>query len=109
MIVVFWLEKGYADFLEPRFESFSADQLSEALKLAESLRVRRRTGEIISHVCVQSEMPESVGQAGVSDPSTDYAWSKRRIDPSIPLGRPKPGEHAAGSVGSGPSDDLHLW
>ncbi|TFY98425.1 hypothetical protein EZ216_16615 [Ramlibacter humi] len=69
-------------------EVFPPDQLGEALKFAESLRAQRRAGEPISHVAIQSELQESVGQAGVSDPSRDYAHYKRRIDPSIPLGRP---------------------
>jgi hypothetical protein len=93
MIVVFWLEVGYGNFAEAKFETFDASELSKALKFAEDMRKMRRTEpqRKISHVCMQSEMPESVGQAGVSDPDKDYSWSKRRIDPSIPLGRPKAG------------------
>jgi hypothetical protein len=86
MIVVFWLRED-----GPQAASFKANELTIALKFAESLRALRREGQAISHVCIQSEMPESVGQAGVSDPSKDYSWSKRRVDPSIPLGRPRPG------------------
>lgn len=84
MIIVYWLREESG----PQAASFGADELSVALKFAESLRAMRRDGKAISHICIQSEMPESVGQAGVSDPAKDYAWSKRRIDPSIPLGRP---------------------
>lgn len=83
MIVVFWLEDAL-----PRAHSFPADALSPALQFAEGLRARRRAGEPISHVAIQSELPQSVGAAGVSDPAADYAHYKRRIDPSIPLGRP---------------------
>jgi len=83
MIVVFWLEDA-----QPRARSFPADALSPALKFAEDLRGRRRSGESISHVAIQSELPQSVGPAGVSDPAADYAHYKRRIDPAIPLGRP---------------------
>lgn len=87
MIVVFWLESRDSTG-EPRARSFPSDALSDALKFAEDLRGRRRAGEAISHVAIQSELPESVGHAGVSDPSPDYAHYKRRIDPAIPLGRP---------------------
>jgi hypothetical protein len=55
---------------------------------AEALRQRRRVGERVSHVSLQSELPESVGHAGVADAPPDYAHFKRRIDPAIPLGRP---------------------
>lgn len=88
MIVVFWLEDA-----QPQARSFPADALSPALGFAESLRGRRRAGEPISHVAIQSELPQSVGPAGVSDPAADYAHYKRRIDPAIPLGRPSgPGD-----------------
>ena len=83
MIVVFWLRDS-----GPQAAAFKANELSVALKFAESLRAARREGLAISHVCLQSEMPEAVGQAGVSEVDKDYSWSKRRIDPSIPLGRP---------------------
>jgi hypothetical protein len=42
----------------------------------------------VSHVSLQSELPHSVGPAGVADAPADYAHYKRRIDPAIPLGRP---------------------
>lgn len=90
MIVVFWME-GSAPQAEPRARSFPTDSLSEALKFAEDLRGRRRAGEPLSHVAIQSELAESVGHAGVSDPPKDYAHYKRRIDPAVPLGRPSGG------------------
>ena len=37
---------------------------------------------------IQSELSESVGAAGVADAPKDYAHYKRRLDPSVPLGRP---------------------
>jgi hypothetical protein len=83
MIVVFWLEQS-----EARHAVFAQDALGEALKYAEQLRARRAAGELISHVSIQSELPQSVGRPGVSDPPADYAHYKRRIDPAIPLGRP---------------------
>lgn len=88
MIIVFW-----HDSYQAICQRFDATALTEALKFAEELRARRRAGEPISHVCMQSEMPESVGQAGVSDPNADYDWRKRREDPAT-FGRPGPGDEA---------------
>ncbi len=87
MIVVFWLELG-AEAATPHARSFAPNALTEGLKFAEELRARRRGGAPISHVAIQSELPQSVGGAGVADPAADYAHYKRRIDPAIPLGRP---------------------
>lgn len=88
MIVVFWLEAPPGEAAQPRHAQFDADRLGDALKFAEQLRARRVAGEAISHVAIQSELPQSVGKAGVADPGSDYAHYKRRPDPSIPLGRP---------------------
>jgi len=90
MIVVFWLEHRAAEGV-PHACTFASDALAAALRFAEELRGRRRAGEQISHVAIQSELPESVGPAGVADPAHDYAHYKRRIDPAIPLGRPSGG------------------
>lgn len=91
MIVVFWLEADAAAGMpQPRHQAFPADALGEALRFAEQLRARRASGEAISHVTIQSELPQAVGPAGVADPPKDYAHYKRRIDPAIPLGRPVP-------------------
>jgi hypothetical protein len=87
VIVVYWLEQAGAD-ARALHQAFAADQLGPALKFAEALRVRRASGEPISHVSLQSELPQSVGPSGVADPSPDYAHYKRRIDPAVPLGRP---------------------
>ena len=87
MIVVYWLEHGAAA-AQPRHATFAADQLAAALAHAESLRARRRAGEPISHVSIQSELPHVVGPAGVADAPAGYAHYKRRLDPSVPLGRP---------------------
>lgn len=91
MIAVFWLEGAPAS-AAARHETFEASQLAQALRFAEDLRRRRREGEPISHVAIQSELPQAVGEAGVKDAPADYAHYKRRIDPSIPLGRPS-GRH----------------
>jgi len=90
MIVVYWLHAPEAGQEAPRaaHAGFEPDRLSDALRFAEELRARRRAGEAISHVAIQSELPQAVGPAGVGDPSPDYAHYKRRIDPAIPLGRP---------------------
>lgn len=92
MIVVFWLatDPG-AEAAAPSHRAFGANELGPALAFAEELRARRRAGEAISHVAIQSELPDSVGQAGVAAPPKDYAHYKRRPDPSIPLGRPSGG------------------
>ena len=84
MIVVYWLE-GQPP--HSRHQVFAPGELTQALTFAESVRARRRQGEAISHVSLQSELVESVGQAGVSDAPTDYSHYKRRIDPALPLGR----------------------
>ena len=90
MIVVFWMEYPQGD-ARPQARSFATDALAEALRFAEELRARRKGGEAISHVAIQSELPEAVGAAGVADAPKDYAHYKRRLDPSIPLGRPSGG------------------
>lgn len=87
VIVVFWMEHPEGAG-QARARTFASDALAEALRFSEELRARRRAGERISHVAIQSEMPESVGPAGVADPPKDYAHYKRRIDPALPLGRP---------------------
>ena len=97
MIVVYWLERESAEGVaQARHAEFAEDALGAGLQFAEQLRARRTQGEAISHVAIQSELPQSVGKAGVADPAAGYAHYKRRIDPSIPLGRPSgqepPGE-----------------
>lgn len=56
-IVVFWMEPGG----QPAHRDFEASQLMEALKFSEE---RRREGK--HHVCISSELPQSVGQGGVT-------------------------------------------
>jgi hypothetical protein len=90
MIVVFWLELPPEGALRAAHQAFAPNDLAGALKFAEGLRARRAAGEPLSHVSIQSELPQSVGAAGVADPPKDYAHYKRRLDPSVPLGRPKP-------------------
>lgn len=91
MIVVFWMTWQDAQ-PTPQGRTFAADDLAGALKFSEELRSRRAAGEPLSHVAIQSELPQSVGRAGVADPPADYAHYKRRLDPSVPLGRPAPGD-----------------
>jgi len=90
LIVVFWMEYPQGAGAA-RARSFASDALGEALRFAEELRARRKAGEAISHVAIQSELPQAVGPAGVADAPKDYAHYKRRIDPAIPLGRPSGG------------------
>lgn len=88
-IVVYWLEREHVEAAaQARHAEFAEDSLGAALQFAEQLRGRRAAGEGISHVAIQSELPQAVGKAGVADPGADYAHYKRRIDPAIPLGRP---------------------
>jgi hypothetical protein len=88
VIVVYWLETPEPGSALAQHRAFASDKLGEALQFSEQLRQRRRAGEPVSHVSLQSELPESVGPAGVADAPADYAHYKRRIDPAIPLGRP---------------------
>lgn len=94
MIIVFWRQgvvnsEGVVTGSVAQLNEFNDDELGKAMQLCEGLRASRRAGAFISHVCIQSELPESVGQAGVADidPNSGYDWFKRRIDPSIKLGR----------------------
>lgn len=98
MIVVFWLDAtlGPAEVPVAHYQAFASKQLGAALAFAEELRARRRQGEALSHVCLQSEMDEAVGLPGVAEPPSDYAHYKRRIDPAIPLGRPSGKQGAPG-------------
>ena len=88
MIIVFWRQSvvNPAGALEwvAQHNEFDTHELTLALARCEGLR---SAGPHISHVCIQSEIPTSVGKPGVSDPKDDYDWYKRRIDPSIQLGR----------------------
>jgi hypothetical protein len=99
MIVVFWLEHRLPQG-EPHAKVYGANELTQALRFAEELRARRATGENISHVAIQSELPGNVGRAGIADPPPGYAHYKRRIDPAVPLGRRSapaaPGEYVIG-------------
>lgn len=88
MIIVFWRQSvvnpaGVLQWIAQHNE-FGVNELTQALARCESLR---GAGPNISHVCIQSELPSSVGKAGVADPQDNYDWYKRRIDPSIQLGR----------------------
>jgi hypothetical protein len=93
VIVVYWLDHA-AGAGQAHARSFATDALAEALRFAEDLRAQRRGGQPLSHIAIQSELPESVGAAGVADPPKDYAHYKRRIDPAIPLGRPSGGDES---------------
>lgn len=89
MIVVFWRETDPTDeWIRSEMVEFQPNEMSEALKFMEALRKMRREGtKKLSHVCMQSELVEVVGEAGVSDAPKDYAWFKRRLDPAVKVGR----------------------
>lgn len=89
MIVVYWLTHSAAGGPRAMHACFAQDELAAALRLAEDLRAQRRGGAAISHVAIQSELPESVGQPGVGDAPPGYSHYKRRLDPKTPLGRPR--------------------
>ena len=57
----------------PHAQAFTSEQFSEALKFAE--QKRKCVG--VSHVCISSEHPNSVGKAGVAEVGPDYEWSKQ--------------------------------
>lgn len=93
MIIVYWRQAlldstGGLVESQAQFAEFKSNEMGTALKQCEALRELRRNGAFISHVCIQSELPDAVGEAGVADidPLT-YSWYKRRINPAIPLGR----------------------
>lgn len=72
-IVVFWLEDG-----APQSHGFHSKELLASLNFAEGLRKRRALGEPITHVNICTELPDSVGQPGVSDKLPHgYDWSKQ--------------------------------
>lgn len=77
MYKVYWTQ-GHGGEAQARSEDFDTDSLIAALAHMESLRARQRAGEAIGFVVMASENPNSVGHAGVADPSADYDWKKRR-------------------------------
>lgn len=96
MIIVFWRQgKVYSDSgklagVTAEHAEFDITELTRALAFCEMLRKKAKDGDFISHVCISTELPGSVGQAGASTILPDeYSWWKRRLDPSIPLGREK--------------------
>jgi hypothetical protein len=93
MIVVYWRQAiiDLATNLPTSWQAHSAEfqenKLQAALAQCEGLRAARAAGAYITHVCIQSELMDSVGQAGVAEPDHDYNWHKRRPDPLEPVGR----------------------
>ena len=92
MIIVYWrqvLTDSAGNLsVNAQFAEFESNNLKGALACCEDLRNLRSAGASISHVCIQSELPTSVGLPGVADVDSSYSWYKRRIDPAIKLGRP---------------------
>lgn len=69
-IIVFWLDVLGG----PQAKEHTSTEMLAALKLAESLRKEGHR-----HVCISSELPDSVGKSGVSDVlPPGYDWKKRR-------------------------------
>lgn len=69
-IQVYWMdEEGL-----PQAQELKSSELIEALKLTEALR---KSGH--RHVCISTELEDSVGKPGVADAASDYDWKKRRM------------------------------
>lgn len=66
-IIVYYWSNG------PQARGFEPTELTQALKFAEE---KRKLPEV-SHVCIASELPNSVGKAGVAEVDADYDWSKQ--------------------------------
>lgn len=66
-ILVYYFSGG------PHCRGFEPNELLQALAFAEEKRKHPGT----DHVCISSQLSESVGKAGVSDPPADYEWSKQ--------------------------------
>ena len=77
MYMVYWTEV-MEDMNLPHARLFESDAMRDAMSFLETLRARQRAGEAVCFVTLSSENPDSVGRAGVADPSPDYNWKKRR-------------------------------
>ena len=77
MIRIYWTEIVEKNELA-KFKDFSSNELSDSLKFTESLRMRRKSGEWITHIVLSSENSNAVGDLGVAEPSPSYDWKKRR-------------------------------
>ena len=83
-IAVFWIEDG-----QPCTSVRNASSIGPSLALCEDLRARARAGASISHVCISSDLVDSVTLPGVNDKlPADYNWTKRRkaFEPGRPSG-----------------------
>jgi hypothetical protein len=68
-IMVYWASEA-----GPQAQELKSSELLEALKLTEDLR---KAGH--RHVCISSELEDSVGKPGVNDVLPEgYDWKKRR-------------------------------
>lgn len=77
MYMVYWTGMEHSMKIAYSQEFESSDMVS-AMKFMEELRARQRQGEHICFITMASENPNSLGLAGVADPSPDYNWKKRR-------------------------------
>ena len=64
------------EYLETCSLEFGDDKLGEALNFQQELR--QHPGN--RFIAMASENPNMVGKFGVSDPSPDYNWTKRRYN-----------------------------
>jgi hypothetical protein len=87
MIVVYWLVQPYSPREnQVRMKEFDDNELLIAIEFCESLRRARNLGASLSHIVIQSEPADMVGQPGVGK-AIENTWYKRRADPAIPVGR----------------------
>lgn len=69
-IIVYWFDRTHG----AQMRELGSAELLEALKLAEILRKNDHR-----HVCISSELEDSVGKPGVNDVLPEgYDWKKRR-------------------------------
>lgn len=73
MYIVYWSLMTDAGRV-PQSQEFESDKLSDALKFTQE----KRSEQDVDFVSMASGNPNQVGKIGVSDPSADYDWQKRR-------------------------------
>lgn len=77
MYMVYWTEI-HTNIRKARQQLFESENMLGAMKFMEELRSRQRNGDSLCFIVLSSENPDAVGHAGVSDPPSDYSWTKRR-------------------------------
>lgn len=78
MFRVYWTEQQ-EQAVQIHFKDFEMSSMCEALEFMESLRSLQQAGQVIRHITMSAENPNSIGKLGVADPPADYQWKKRRL------------------------------